>query len=237
MPGWLDAHLGTVRIDPKGAGAFVGIAPTRDVDAYLDQVAHDEITDLDYDPFAIETARRAGEGRPAMPTAQTFWAASATGGRDLEWKVRKGEWTVVVMNEDASPGVRVDAKVGAKVPLLGDLGWGLAIPGVALGIAALALIGLGARAATRTRELEARRARRRDRAVRDADRARLGRAPSVVSTRRCAAGAPSGRRRRRGRRRSASGRCRSRAAPSHDGPAWPSATTTGCEAAIGSGSP
>ena len=150
VPGWLDAHLGTIRVDPKGAGAFVGIAPTRDVDAYLDQVAHDEITDLDYDPFAIETARRAGEGRPAMPTAQTFWAASATGGRDLEWKVRKGEWTVVVMNEDASPGVRVDAKVGAKVPLLGDLGWGLAIPGIALGIAAIALIGLGARAATRT---------------------------------------------------------------------------------------
>ena len=119
VPGWLDAsdHLGRIRIDPQGTGAFVGVARTRDVNAYLDQVAHDEITDLDFDPFTLDTARRAGEGRPAMPAAQTFWAATSTGGRTLEWKVRKGDWTVVTMNADGSPGVRVDATAGAKVPL------------------------------------------------------------------------------------------------------------------------
>jgi hypothetical protein len=148
-PGWLDGHLGTIAVDPKGTGAFVGVARTRDVNAYLDQVAHDEITDLDYDPFSLDTARRAGEGRPAMPTAQTFWAAASTGGRELEWKVREGDWTVVLMNEDASPGVRVDAKVGAKLPLLEGLGWGLLIPGVVVGIGAVALIVLGARASAR----------------------------------------------------------------------------------------
>ena len=146
VPGWLDAHLGTIRVDPKGTGAFVGVARTSDVDAYLDQVAHDEITDLDYDPFLIETARRAGEGRPAMPGAQTFWAASSTGGRELEWKVRKGEWTVVLMNEDASPGVKVPAKVGAKLPLFDGLGWGFVIGGTVLGLGAIATIVLGARA-------------------------------------------------------------------------------------------
>jgi type IV secretory pathway VirB2 component (pilin) len=154
MPDWLDAsdHLGRVRIDPQGTGAFVGIARTRDVNRYLDGVAHDEITDVDLDPFRIETARRPGEGRPAMPAAQTFWAATSTRGRTLEWKVRKGNWTVVTMNADGSPNVRVAAKVGAKVPLLGELGWILAIPGVLLGAAAIALVAVGARGISRSRQ-------------------------------------------------------------------------------------
>ena len=149
VPGWLDGHLGTIRVDPRGAGAFVGVARTRDVDAYLDQVAHDEVTDLEYDPFKLESARRAGEGRPALPGAQTFWAATSTDGRPLDWKVRDGDWTVVMMNEDAAPGVRVDATVGAKLPLLEGLGQGLGIGGIALGLGAIALIVLGARASTR----------------------------------------------------------------------------------------
>ena len=152
VPSWLDGHLGTIRVAPQSTGAFVGVARTHDVNAYLDQVAHDEITDLDYDPFSIETARRAGEGRPAMPAAQTFWAATSTDGRRLDWKVREGAWTVVVMNEDASPGVRVEAKTGVKVPLLDDLGWGLAIPGAALGLASVALMVLGARGIARARQ-------------------------------------------------------------------------------------
>jgi hypothetical protein len=153
IPGWLDAkeRLGRVRINPQGTGAFVGIARTADVNQYLDGVAHDEIADFDYDPFAIHTTRRAGEGRPAMPAAQTFWAATSTGGRTLEWKVRKGDWTVVTMNADGSPNVRVDAKVGAKVPLIGELGWILAIPGVLLGIGSIALIVVGSRGIARAR--------------------------------------------------------------------------------------
>ena len=146
VPGWLDDRLGRLRIEPAaGAGTFVGVARTSDVERYLDGVAHDQIADLEYDPFSLETTRRAGEGRPAMPAAQTFWAASATDGRALEWKVREGEWSVVTMNADGSPGVNLDAKVGAQLPLIGDLGWWLVIPGVALGLAGIGLIALGAR--------------------------------------------------------------------------------------------
>ena len=151
VPSWLNTsdRLGRIRIDPttsaSGKPAFIGIAHTRDVDAYLEQVAHDEITDLDLDPFTLDTARRAGEARPAMPAAQTFWAASSTDGRTLDWKVREGEWTVVMMNADASPGVSVDAKAGAKVPFIGDLALWLAIPGAILGALSLLLIVVGAR--------------------------------------------------------------------------------------------
>jgi hypothetical protein len=151
VPDWLNRsdRLGRIRIDPAGTAGFVGIARTRDVDAYLDGVAHDQITDLDYDPFSLETSRRAGDGRPAVPGAQTFWAATSTGGRALDWKVREGEWSVVAMNPDGSPGVSLDATVGAKLPLIGGLGWGLAIPGVVLGLVSIALIAVGARGSRR----------------------------------------------------------------------------------------
>jgi hypothetical protein len=86
-----------------------------------------------------------------MPAAQTFWAATSTGGRPLDWKVRKGQWSVVTMNADGSPDVRVQAKVGAKVPLIRTLGWGLAIPGVLLGAVAVAFVAIGARGVSRSR--------------------------------------------------------------------------------------
>ena len=154
VPSWLDAsdHLGHLRIDPQGAGAFVGIARTSDVNAYLDGVAHDQVNDVDFDPFKLDTTRRPGEGRPAMPAAQRFWVATSTGGRALDWKVRGGDWAVVMMNADGSANVAVAAKAGVKLPIIGDLGWALAIPGVLLGIGAVALIAIGARGTARTRQ-------------------------------------------------------------------------------------
>ena len=155
-PDWLFSSdtFGHVRIDPRSTDAskpvFVGIARTHDVNAYLDQVQHDEIADLDFDPFTIDKSRRAGEGRPAVPAAQTFWAASSADGSPVDWKVRSGNWSVVMMNADGSPGVSVDATVGAKSPLIRELAWWLTIPGAALGLIALILVAAGVRGLTRS---------------------------------------------------------------------------------------
>ena len=153
-PDWLVSSdtFGHVRIDPRSSAkpAFVGIARTRDVDTYLDQVQHDEVTDVEFDPFKLSTSRRTGEARPAIPGAQTFWAASSADGRPLDWKVRSGDWSVVMMNADGSPGVSVDATVGAKASLIRELAWWLTIPGVGLGLIALVLVGFGARGLTRS---------------------------------------------------------------------------------------
>jgi hypothetical protein len=153
-PDWLFSTdtFGHVRIDPRSTGSaepvFVGIAPTRDVNAYLDQVQHDEITDLHLDPFTIDRSRHAGEARPALPAAQTFWSASSVDGRQLDWKVRSGEWSVVMMNADASPGVSVDASVGADAPFIRDLAWWLLVPGIGLALIALVLVAFGVRGLT-----------------------------------------------------------------------------------------
>ena len=55
-----------------------------------------------------------GTGVPAAPAAALPWAARAqgTGSLTLTWEVQDGDWTVVVMNQDASPGITVRAEAG-----------------------------------------------------------------------------------------------------------------------------
>ena len=48
-----------------------------------------------------------------------FWVASAggTGSHVVNWGLKRGKWSVVVMNADASPRVFAELSVGA------DIGW------------------------------------------------------------------------------------------------------------------
>lgn len=141
--------LGTVRLEaaaPDGGDVFVGIGPSAEVDGYLDDVAHHRIDDISTRPFEVEYRSMPGDGTPAPPADQGFWAATATGG-DLTWDIEDGDWTVVVMNPDGSAGVRADIAVGIKTELLAPIAIGLVIAGLlALGVAAVLLI-LGLRRA------------------------------------------------------------------------------------------
>lgn len=131
--------LGTVRIEVDAAAAadpaavFVGIGLSDDVDAFLDGVGHDRVRDVELSPDRVTYRRSPGEATPAAPDSQTFWAASVTTDTTdrLEWEVESGDWTVVVMNADASRGVDVDVEVGIK------LGWFLP---VAIGLLAGGLV-------------------------------------------------------------------------------------------------
>jgi hypothetical protein len=118
--------LGTVRIRATAADpakpVFVGIAPTRDVDAYLDGVGHADVSDIEVDPVEVKYAPSDGGPPASAPTEQTFWDASdsGTGTRTMEWELATGDWTVVVMNADGSSGVRADLDLGGELP---GLGW------------------------------------------------------------------------------------------------------------------
>jgi hypothetical protein len=61
--------------------------------------------------------------QPAAPAAQSFWVASTSGTAPLSltWNPQPGHWSLVVMNTDASPGVRADLDFGATVPALRPL--------------------------------------------------------------------------------------------------------------------
>ena len=136
-----DGALGTVRLEvspQNGEPVFVGIARTSQVSAYLGDVAHTSVTDIDYSPFRADYSRQHGERRPAPPAQERIWAESAqgAGSQTLTWDVDDGDWSVVVMNADGSSGVQADISAGAKVPLVAKIGWGAVAAGTILLIAA-----------------------------------------------------------------------------------------------------
>ena len=116
VPTWF---AGNVRLDVSGdKDVFVGIARKATVDTYLAKVAHAEATDLDFDPFKVTYVTHAGSAHPGRPGDQAFWEAASTGTGSVDWKLRPGKWSVVVMNTDGSRNVSAAIAVGVKVPAL-----------------------------------------------------------------------------------------------------------------------
>ena len=137
-----------LRVAPHGdKPVFVGIARSSDVSEYLRGSAHATVTDVDTSPFRAETQTSTGDRRPAPPAQSEIWAASAHGAgtQTLDWEVRDGRWSIVVMNADASPGVRAGVSAGAELPFLSAVGWGAIGGGAILLVAAGALLVLGIR--------------------------------------------------------------------------------------------
>jgi hypothetical protein len=140
---WWPADPGEVRIAVESrtdSAVFVGIGPADNVDHFLMDVARHEIsrvegTEVDY--LLVQ-----GERTPSIPSNATFWVASAEGlgQQSLEWDITRGEWAIVVMNADGSPGVEADVEAGVRIDLLLAIGVGLVVGGVVLGALAAALL-------------------------------------------------------------------------------------------------
>ena len=145
-----ESWFGTVRIRGESSGdrtLFIGIGPQAEVARYLGTVAHANVQDIDFDPFRATYLSVSGGGPQAPPTEQSFWAASASGvgTQTLTWKVRGGDWSVVLMNADGSRGVAADVDLGAKLSFLLWVAIGLLIGGVLVSVGSTALIVLAAR--------------------------------------------------------------------------------------------
>ena len=145
-------RFGKVRltVEPHASKpVFVGVARTADAARYLSGTSHDLVTDLDYSPFNADYRRLVGDEKPAAPADHRFWEASAEGsGRQtLTWDAEDGDWSIVVMNDDASRRVDVGVKAGAQLGFLSGAGWGAIISGlVMLSFAALlAVLGIRSR--------------------------------------------------------------------------------------------
>jgi hypothetical protein len=150
--GWLlnDSWFGKVRIRGESAGAkmlFIGVGPEAAVAKYLGSVAHASVEDIDFDPFRVTYLPIAGGAPQGPPTEQRFWAASASGvgTQTLTWKVREGDWSVVLMNADGSRSVVADIDLGAKLSFLLWVAIGLLLGGVLVLGGSTALIVLAAR--------------------------------------------------------------------------------------------
>ena len=126
---------------------FIGIGRSREVADYLGGAAYDEVTDFDTDPFSVTYDHHAGSAPVTEPANQRFWVASASGEgtQTVVWGVRKGTWSVVAMNADASQPVAVDAKLGVKISFLGWIAAGVLVFGGLVLLGGTGLIYLGAR--------------------------------------------------------------------------------------------
>jgi hypothetical protein len=150
--GWVlnDSWFGKIRIRGESPGAktlFIGIGPEAAVAKYLGDVAHASVEDIDFDPFRVTYLSIEGGAPQGPPTEQRFWAVSASGvgTQTVTWKVREGDWSIVLMNADGSRSVVADIDVGAKLSFLIWVAIGLLLGGVLVLGGSTALIVLAAR--------------------------------------------------------------------------------------------
>lgn len=152
----LPFDLGTLRlvgeaIDRK-TPIFVGVGPQADVDEYLANVHHTVLTTASSGAFGSQYRDVPGAVMPALPDSQDFWALSSSGAGEQQvlWDLRTlsaaqtGDWTIVVMNADASENVAVQLTGGARSDLVAPIGWALLASGLIALLIGVVLIVLGA---------------------------------------------------------------------------------------------
>jgi hypothetical protein len=140
-------RLGTLRVRvtaADGSPMFVGVAPQSAVNSWLGPVAHDQIGD--FGDGQVQYLRRTGSSNAGIPGDQTFWSgqSSGSGTVQLQWPIRTGQWALVIMRADGTPGIQARVDVGAGIPALTGAAVGFLVGGlIVLGVG-VALIALGA---------------------------------------------------------------------------------------------
>ncbi|MBE0011345.1 DUF4389 domain-containing protein [Arthrobacter sp. AET 35A] len=146
----LPFDVGTLRIRVTAADPadeiFIGLAPQDAVEDYLDGVDRTELRDVDFTPFRPVYRNISGSTTPETPESQEFWAAAASGPGEQEvtWNIAPGNWTVVVMNADASPGISADLQAGFRSELIQPAGTAILIIGLVILAVGVPLLVLGA---------------------------------------------------------------------------------------------
>ena len=136
----------------NGKPIFVGIVPQQSALTYFSGVNIDRIISYNWVPGrmmrgGVPTFQTIpGSVQPTAPTNQLFWVAQAsgTGTQTLTWTPTSGEYWVVIMNADGQPGVDANVQVGARVTVLGWIGWGLLFGGLFVALIGVVIIYFGA---------------------------------------------------------------------------------------------
>ena len=115
---------------------FIGVASGDQVEAYLEGVNHDELTQFKLGYFGsflklasreAEYTNHPGESAPVAPVTRSFWSQrpeTGPGTQTLEWEPALGSHALVLMNADGSEGIDIDVEFMAQVPTF-VLGWGV----------------------------------------------------------------------------------------------------------------
>ncbi|TFB73413.1 DUF4389 domain-containing protein [Cryobacterium glaciale] len=150
VPTGVGFDIATLRLQASAVDSdrdvFIGIAPRADVEAYLADVNHSELREVESRPFRGDYLNVPGTQTPGAPSDESFWTESASGAgtQEITWKPAAGNWSVVVMNADASPGVAVNLAAGVHTDLLGPIAVGLLVGGGILFLIGVFLVVAGA---------------------------------------------------------------------------------------------
>jgi hypothetical protein len=112
----------TVRISvspvQSTAGAFVGLGRAADVDRYLARVTMAKVSNLSSDRYSISGVRHGDQANAQPPATQHFWAAKASSTRaaELNWKIRDGQYRVVIMSANGHGGFATTSAIGVTIP-------------------------------------------------------------------------------------------------------------------------
>jgi hypothetical protein len=100
------------------ARVFVGIGRAADVNRYLAGLATEQVTNLDVDPYMITGALHDGRANAVAPTSQRFWVAQAnsTHAAEINWKIRDGQYRVVIMNANGQRALATTTQIGITIP-------------------------------------------------------------------------------------------------------------------------
>ncbi|HEX7187085.1 MAG TPA: hypothetical protein VF423_02580 [Actinomycetes bacterium] len=103
---------------------FVGVGPARDVDRYLAGAAVETVTDFDVAPLHLTGSVSKGSRQLDAPGDQDFWVERSEGSNAAatSWKLRGGEFRVVIMNADGSAGIEADGQFGLHIPVVAAIG-------------------------------------------------------------------------------------------------------------------
>ncbi|MEV4346883.1 hypothetical protein AB0J83_20690, partial [Actinoplanes sp. NPDC049596] len=130
-----DTQLRLRASTPDGP-AFVGLAPTAEVQRYLTGVPFSVIRTVDIGTGALPVATNFNRGRTAPatdPGQASFWTRSGAG--QVAWtpgEVTGGPYSLVVMSADARPGLQVSATAELRPGWLNSSTWGLLTLGTLL---------------------------------------------------------------------------------------------------------
>ncbi len=134
---WGPSDFLTLKIEGSSSDSskqiFIGVAETLDLKGYLAGVEYDEITDWEFRRRSPKYTNHSGTSEPLAPTSQAFWIASAygSGTQTMEWAIESGTYSFLLMNEDGSRGLDLEALVGIAVPsVLRGIGVALLVGGL-----------------------------------------------------------------------------------------------------------
>ncbi|HEX5968107.1 MAG TPA: DUF4389 domain-containing protein, partial [Intrasporangium sp.] len=139
---WIDLDFRFRATPIDGQEAFIGVAPTGELNAYLGDVARDEAVIVNWNGTVRYRHVAGTDAEVAPPASQDFWVAQATGPgtQELTWTPDTGRWSAAFLNASGEPGVAMNVQAAVRSGALLGIAIGLLVAGIVLAVIGTILV-------------------------------------------------------------------------------------------------